>query len=137
LFFVFLRFIYLFYVWEFTVAIFQTHQKAPDLITDGCEPPHGCWDLNSGPLEEQTVLLTAEPPLQLHDHICCASIFTVNFQLACPYEGSQGAKHLVCLISVVVLVKSLYLFFSSALHSREKNQTSGINKLRTCGQIYI
>jgi hypothetical protein len=23
---------------------------------DGCEPPCGCWDLNSGPLEEQSVL---------------------------------------------------------------------------------
>jgi hypothetical protein len=31
----------------------QTHQKrALDPITDGCEPPCGCWDLNSGPLEE-------------------------------------------------------------------------------------
>jgi len=39
-------------------------KKAPDLITDGCEPPCGCWDLNSGPLEEQSVLLTAEPSLQ-------------------------------------------------------------------------
>jgi hypothetical protein len=28
---------------------------------DGCEPPCGCWDLNSGPSEEQSVLLTAEP----------------------------------------------------------------------------
>jgi hypothetical protein len=35
-----------------------------DLITDGCEPPHGCWNLNLGPLEEQSVLLTAEPSLQ-------------------------------------------------------------------------
>jgi len=35
-----------------------------DLITDGCEPPYGCWELNSGPLEEQSVLLTAEPSLQ-------------------------------------------------------------------------
>jgi hypothetical protein len=24
----------------------------------------GCWELNSGPLEEQSVLLTAEPSLQ-------------------------------------------------------------------------
>jgi hypothetical protein len=39
----------------------QTHQKrALDPITD--EPPS--WELNSGPLEEQSVLLTAEPPLQ-------------------------------------------------------------------------
>jgi hypothetical protein len=33
-------------------------------ITDGCEPPYGCWELNSGPLEEQLVLLTTEPSLQ-------------------------------------------------------------------------
>jgi hypothetical protein len=43
----------------------QTLQKrAPDRITDGCEPPCGCWELNSGPLKEQSVLLTAEPSLQ-------------------------------------------------------------------------
>jgi hypothetical protein len=43
----------------------QTPQKrAPDLVIDGCEPPCGCWDLNSGPSEEQSVLLTAEPYLQ-------------------------------------------------------------------------
>ena len=29
----------------------QTLQKkASDFVTDGCEPPCGCWDLNSGPL---------------------------------------------------------------------------------------
>ena len=33
-------------------------------ITDGCEPACSCWELNSGPLEEQLVLLTAEPSLQ-------------------------------------------------------------------------
>ena len=35
-----------------------------DLITDGCESPCGCWDLNTGPPEEQSVLLTTEPSLQ-------------------------------------------------------------------------
>ena len=29
-----------------------------------CEPSCCCWELNSGPLEEQSVLLTAEPSLQ-------------------------------------------------------------------------
>jgi hypothetical protein len=38
---------------------------ASDLITDGCEQPCSCWDLNSGPSKEQSVLLTAEPSLQL------------------------------------------------------------------------
>ena len=36
-------------------------KRASDLISDGCEPPCGCWELNSGPLEEQAMLLTAEP----------------------------------------------------------------------------
>jgi hypothetical protein len=35
-----------------------------DLNTDGCEPPCGCWDLNSGLSEEQSVLLPAELSLQ-------------------------------------------------------------------------
>jgi hypothetical protein len=43
----------------------QTHQRrASDLIMDGYEPSCGCWDLNSGPSEEQSALLTAEPSLQ-------------------------------------------------------------------------
>jgi hypothetical protein len=37
---------------------------ASDLTTDSCEPPCGCWELNSGPLEEQSVFLTSEPSLQ-------------------------------------------------------------------------
>ena len=46
----------------------QTHQKrASDLILDGCNPPCGCWHLNSGPSEEQSVLLTTEPVLQPHN----------------------------------------------------------------------
>lgn len=31
-------------------------------VTDGCETSYGCWDLNSGPLEEKLVFLTAELP---------------------------------------------------------------------------
>jgi hypothetical protein len=50
---------------KFTVAVFRQHQKrASDLITSGCEPPCGCWDLNSGPSGEQSVLLLAEPSHQ-------------------------------------------------------------------------
>jgi hypothetical protein len=45
----------------------QTLQKREsDLITVGCGPPCGCWDLNSGPVEEQSVVLTSEPSLQPH-----------------------------------------------------------------------
>jgi len=45
---------------------------APDPVTDGCEPPCGCWDLNSGPLEEQSVFLTTEPSLQPCSYILYA-----------------------------------------------------------------
>jgi hypothetical protein len=31
-------------------------KRASGLITDGCEPPCGCRELNSGPPEEQPVL---------------------------------------------------------------------------------
>ena len=39
-------------------------ERALDLIIGGCEPLNSCWELNSGPLEEQPVLLTSEPFLQ-------------------------------------------------------------------------
>ena len=53
------------YIYSILPAYMLAGQKrAPDLITDGCEPPCGCWELNSGPSEEQAVLLTTEPALQ-------------------------------------------------------------------------
>ena len=30
-------------------------EEGMDPITDGSEPPCGCWDLNSGPLDRQSV----------------------------------------------------------------------------------
>ena len=43
----------------------QTHQKrAWNPITYGFKPPCDCWEMNSGPLGEQSVLLTAELSLQ-------------------------------------------------------------------------
>jgi hypothetical protein len=41
----------------------DTPKRASDPIIDGCEAPRGCWELNSGPEEEQSVLLSAEPSL--------------------------------------------------------------------------
>jgi hypothetical protein len=55
--------IYLFYVYEYTVAVFM-HTKGGHLRSHyGFEPPCGFWKLNSGPLKEQPVLLTTEPSL--------------------------------------------------------------------------
>ena len=54
------------YVCTVHCSCLHTHQKrASDLITNGYEPRCGCWELNSGPLEEQSVLLDTEPSLQL------------------------------------------------------------------------
>jgi hypothetical protein len=61
----FLFFLKIYYVNSILPACVPAGQKrAPDFIIDGCEPPCGHWELNSGPLEEQTVLLTSEPSLQ-------------------------------------------------------------------------
>ena len=39
-------------------------KRISDHFVDGCEPPCGFWELNSEPLEEQSVLLSTEPSLQ-------------------------------------------------------------------------
>lgn len=54
--------LFIYYAYSVLLACIPTGQKgAPDLIMDGCESPRGCWELNSGPREEQPVLLTSEP----------------------------------------------------------------------------
>ena len=59
------KYLFIYYVYNIlSVCVPAGQKRAPDLITDGCEPPCGCWELNSGPLEEQAILLTTEPSLQ-------------------------------------------------------------------------
>ena len=49
----------LFNICTYTVAVFgHSGRRMSDLVTDSCEPPCGCWDLNSRPLEEQSGALT-------------------------------------------------------------------------------
>jgi hypothetical protein len=44
---------------KYIVAVFSHTRRGHRIpITDGCEPPCGCWDLNSGPSEEQVSALT-------------------------------------------------------------------------------
>ena len=41
-------------------------------VTDGCDPPNSCWELNLGPMEKKPVLLTTEPfhqPIVLFSNI--------------------------------------------------------------------
>ena len=54
-----------YFMYESTLSFSSdTQKRASELITDGCELPCGCRELNSGLLEEQSVLVTAEPSLQ-------------------------------------------------------------------------
>ena len=56
----------------YTTCVSSTHKgyrRALDLlevskVTDGCEPPCGCWELSPGPLQEHPVLLTTKSSLQ-------------------------------------------------------------------------
>jgi hypothetical protein len=58
-------FIYLFIICVYTVAVFRHSWRGHQIfVMDGCETPCGFLDLNSGLLEEQLVLLTAEPSHQ-------------------------------------------------------------------------
>ena len=61
----------LFYFILFYLLYVSTLQLSSDTPEEGirfrygwCEPPCGCWDLNSGPLEEQLPPLTTEPSHQ-------------------------------------------------------------------------
>jgi hypothetical protein len=46
-----------FKICKYTVAIFRHTRRGHQISLgrDGCEPPCGCWDLNSGPSVEQAV----------------------------------------------------------------------------------
>lgn len=63
--------IYLFYAHEYSIHmyVFVTEEgirqkRGWDSITEGCEPPYGFWEMNSGPLEEWSVFLTTGPFFQ-------------------------------------------------------------------------
>jgi hypothetical protein len=52
------------YMSVLSACIYAWQKRASGPIRVGCEPPCSCWELNSGSLEEQPVLLTSEPSLQ-------------------------------------------------------------------------
>jgi hypothetical protein len=74
------RFIYLFHVCEYTVTVFRHTIKGHQIpIKDGCKLPCGCWELNSGPLEEQSVLLPTEPSFQPSAFILLFTIYSALY----------------------------------------------------------
>ena len=55
---------YFFLIFIVYLTLFYVHEGIRSPATgylDSCELPCGCWELNLGPLEEQSVLLTTEP----------------------------------------------------------------------------
>ena len=71
------------YVRALSVCIPACQKRASDTIIDSHEPPCGCWELNSGPLEEQPMLLTPESSLQPpHILIFLLSIHSSYIELA-------------------------------------------------------
>ncbi|XP_052043783.1 E3 ubiquitin-protein ligase NEDD4 [Apodemus sylvaticus] len=55
-------------VWEFCVDKTEEGGGSPGSdVTDTCDPPCGCWELNPNSLEEEHVLFTADPYLELHN----------------------------------------------------------------------
>ena len=98
----------------------QKHQKE-DPITDGFKPPCGCWELNSGPLEEQSVFLNTK--LSLQSLIDCLDfvffLFVLELAIArwpqtqrSPVFASQVLGLKVCTTMSVFLV-----FFESLVPS--------------------
>lgn len=56
------------WVWEFCLDKTEDGGGSPGSdVTDTCEPPCGCWELNPNSLEEEHVLFTADPYLELHN----------------------------------------------------------------------
>jgi hypothetical protein len=58
--------VFYFFVYEYTVAVFRHTRRGHRIPLQMVVSHHVvAGTLNSGPLEEQSVLLTAEPPLRL------------------------------------------------------------------------
>jgi hypothetical protein len=119
-------FIYLFIylcVWV-CCSCFQTHQKrASDLITDGCEPPCGCWDLNSGPSKEQLALLTTGPSRQPLNEDFFFSCWKVS-----PRMKFHPKNHYI-VICVTHLFTQIHVFNSNL---QEIPVIPGIRKIDRC-----
>ena len=84
-----------------------SQKRATALITDGCEPQCRCWELNSGPPEEKSVLLTSESSLQPYSQIFMQSLF-IKIQSKCHYT----TPHTVLKISIKC--RYLFIFFVMA-----------------------
>jgi hypothetical protein len=77
---IFFKISYLFYLhWCFSY-ICEGVRCPGTGVTDSCELPCGCWELNPGPLEDHLVLLVAKPSLQPKNFLMQESV-TCNISL--------------------------------------------------------
>jgi len=65
-------------------------------VTDSCELPCGCWELNSGPLQEQLVFLTTEPSLQPKGDFFFLMLNKVEASLKVEMAGDQTTRFCEC-----------------------------------------
>jgi hypothetical protein len=85
-------------------SFLQTLQKREsDLITDDCEPPCGCWDLNCRPSEEKSGALT-------HWAISPAHSWPLNLSHFCSIqENLPFADVLKAFFPLSLVLDSMYL----------------------------
>jgi hypothetical protein len=99
--------IYLFIICKYTVAVFRhsrTRRGSQISWSDGCEPPYGCWDLNSWPSEEQSGALT-------HWAISPARFLTLVSFVVQSFSLIQFLLSLFAFVACANLPKSLCLCF--------------------------
>jgi hypothetical protein len=81
--FVYFQILFILCMWVHCCCLQTPQKRALDPMTDGCEPPCGCWELNSGPrgrAVSQSVLLTAEPSLQPLFLWCNSSWLQIHYE---------------------------------------------------------
>ena len=60
------------------------------VVTGSCQLPCGCWELNPGPLEEQSVMLTAKPSSQPSNTLLKLSILQIRYYCSCFCKCSEN-----------------------------------------------
>ena len=65
------------------------------VVTDGCRPPFRYWEWSPGPVEEELVLLTTEPPLQPLSLVLSTVLTFIYFSLSQIIPWNKGIVILV------------------------------------------
>ena len=112
-----------------TVAVFRHTGRGHY----GCEPPCSCWELNSGPLEEQPCWAISPVPRRL-----VFSKFSVNAEIA-PWEPTMLWKPQLCLeetVSHSMAIRQLLLRVLQRIHKTTWAQSFLQSTIQTCSHPY-